>query len=449
MLSNTQLDLTSPINLKATQVVDDLEKKLDVELNFDELIQNNLDELNLDPAKLKQLPEAVGQWIAQIDESTIDLSSVEATLQQTKNLQSDMIEVELDDVLPPSIQEALNEINGQTQALPDELRQLLGLQAQSTLETPQGTEEILSEEPDPLTAPFLHVSEASQAPIVSNPIQVGVAKPQPTQVNSKTQPTLQMNPATQGDVEPAQANVADLDKPIEKSTPTLANQSSIAVKDDGLKLSEKLAQLDISKDFFEQHASKTKFLETQTNSGNNQQQSFQQMPQDGRLFGLQASPQQANPSIHSTSFNQLLSGAKEAPVTGADTPIHVHQQNWGKVLSERLVMMAQRGSQQAYIQIDPAELGPIEVSIRIDSDGANMHFTSQHGQIRDLIENQMNQLRQDFQAEGMNLVDVSVSDQRADAQDHPLSQQANRPELPELSQPSQRPNNDNLLDIFV
>jgi flagellar hook-length control protein FliK len=78
-------------------------------------------------------------------------------------------------------------------------------------------------------------------------------------------------------------------------------------------------------------------------------------------------------------------------------------------LGDRLIALAQHGQLQAKLRLHPAELGALEVRIKLHDDGASVAISSPHGQVRDAIEASLPRLRELFAAQGMNLVDVDVS----------------------------------------
>jgi flagellar hook-length control protein FliK len=73
--------------------------------------------------------------------------------------------------------------------------------------------------------------------------------------------------------------------------------------------------------------------------------------------------------------------------------------------------MANQKLQRAEIKMNPPQLGPIEVRLNISGDQAQVHFTAQHGVVRDALESALPRLREMFGANGLDLVDVNVADQ--------------------------------------
>lgn len=141
-------------------------------------------------------------------------------------------------------------------------------------------------------------------------------------------------------------------------------------------------------------------------------------------------------------------GARPAPVT-----VPVSQPNWAQATGERVLWMVHQKVQSAEIQLDPPELGPLQVRVSVHQDQVSVSFVSAHGQVRDALDMQSLRLREMFEAQGLNLVDVDVSDQgfqgnQSDSRDNPLLTGAGAAEEPVLL--AETPlNSDRLVDQFV
>ena len=74
--------------------------------------------------------------------------------------------------------------------------------------------------------------------------------------------------------------------------------------------------------------------------------------------------------------------------------------------------LAGRNLRSAAIQLDPPELGPLQVQVQAHRDGASVHFTTHSAAVRDLVEQSLPRLREMLESSGMNLVDVNVAQQQ-------------------------------------
>jgi flagellar hook-length control protein FliK len=94
------------------------------------------------------------------------------------------------------------------------------------------------------------------------------------------------------------------------------------------------------------------------------------------------------------------------------------QQGWPDNLGRQLMVMSSQGVSSAQIQLDPPELGSLMVKIQISADQqTSVSFVSQHALVRDTLEQQLSRLQDMFRDQGLNLQDVSVSDQAPQQQE--------------------------------
>ncbi len=87
---------------------------------------------------------------------------------------------------------------------------------------------------------------------------------------------------------------------------------------------------------------------------------------------------------------------------------------WGNTLSQRIVTMITDDVQQARIQLDPPELGSLQVRLQIQNDQATIHVQVQHGHVREALESNAFRLRDALASEGIELdsFDVESEDQQ-------------------------------------
>jgi flagellar hook-length control protein FliK len=95
------------------------------------------------------------------------------------------------------------------------------------------------------------------------------------------------------------------------------------------------------------------------------------------------------------SFNRI-----EAPVT---------QSGWGEAVGNRMLMMVNSKINSANIQLNPAELGPIEIRVNVNNEHATVHFVSNNAAVRDAIEDAFPRLKEMFSQNGLSLSDANVS----------------------------------------
>jgi flagellar hook-length control protein FliK len=117
----------------------------------------------------------------------------------------------------------------------------------------------------------------------------------------------------------------------------------------------------------------------------------------------------------SASIN-ALSGEKLGDIsTQASSRFSINVQfgraEWINDVASQVSKLAAQNLNFAEIRLDPPELGAMQVRVQVNSDQATVSFTAQSSQVRDALEQNGNRLRELFDAEGMNLVDVDVRDQ--------------------------------------
>lgn len=92
-------------------------------------------------------------------------------------------------------------------------------------------------------------------------------------------------------------------------------------------------------------------------------------------------------------------------------PLAMQQGGWSEALVDRVMWLSSQNLKSAEIQLDPAELGRLEVRVNLSQDQAQVTFASPNAGVRDALEGQMQRLRELFAQQGMNLADANVSDQ--------------------------------------
>ena len=101
--------------------------------------------------------------------------------------------------------------------------------------------------------------------------------------------------------------------------------------------------------------------------------------------------------------------APSAPVTVA-TPMG--SSVWADDFAQQVTWMATgKQEQTASLHLNPPDLGPMQVVVKVSDSQATILFTSPHGAVREAIENAMPKLREMMADNGITLGNTSVSDQ--------------------------------------
>lgn len=110
---------------------------------------------------------------------------------------------------------------------------------------------------------------------------------------------------------------------------------------------------------------------------------------------------QANAAIGNTPVN---SNESIATPLGSDT--------WADDFSQKISwMMTSKQEQIAKLHLNPPDLGPLEIVLKISDSQATALFTSPHSAVREAVENALPKLREILADNGITLGNTTVSDQ--------------------------------------
>ncbi|MGK0440693.1 MAG: flagellar hook-length control protein FliK [Pseudohongiellaceae bacterium] len=105
------------------------------------------------------------------------------------------------------------------------------------------------------------------------------------------------------------------------------------------------------------------------------------------------------------SYQQIASVNLQTSVT-----TQVAAPGWGETVMQRVMWMSSQQVRSAEIQLDPPELGSLMVKINTVNDQTTVSFTSSHAVVRDALDQGLPRLRDLMNEQGLDLVDVDVSD---------------------------------------
>lgn len=129
-----------------------------------------------------------------------------------------------------------------------------------------------------------------------------------------------------------------------------------------------------------------------------------------------ASAAMANAANTLATGRQSAEAASAARQTSIDTPLHAN--SWPQQFSEKIVWLARNDQQTAQININPPQLGPIQITVNLSGDQATLAFASPHAEVRQAIESALPQLKEMLSTAGINLgqsnVGANLSQQNPD-----------------------------------
>lgn len=115
----------------------------------------------------------------------------------------------------------------------------------------------------------------------------------------------------------------------------------------------------------------------------------------------------------------------EAATARQEVSVPLHDRNWGPSFSEKIVWVAKNDMQSAQININPPQLGPVQISLQINGDQASAVFASPHAEVRQAIQDSLPQLKEMLSANGINLGQADVGANFAQQQREMPFQSAN------------------------
>ncbi|REC96327.1 flagellar hook-length control protein FliK [Kushneria indalinina] len=110
-----------------------------------------------------------------------------------------------------------------------------------------------------------------------------------------------------------------------------------------------------------------------------------------------------------TGTSPMAPGAAQAVATATLPAMDSDQ--WSTALERHTINLSMRGGGEARLNMNPLELGPLSISLKMGEQSAQLHIASHHAQVRAAVEAALPQLREAFSASGIELGQASVSDQ--------------------------------------
>lgn len=116
------------------------------------------------------------------------------------------------------------------------------------------------------------------------------------------------------------------------------------------------------------------------------------------------SPAQAQATAGSNSTGSAVpAGFGQAPGSAA----------WGQALDQQVMLMLNRGAQEARIRLHPQELGQLDIRLSMGGDRVDLNFSVQHASVAGALQQHMSQLTQMLADQGLSLGQASVSHDQA------------------------------------
>ena len=117
------------------------------------------------------------------------------------------------------------------------------------------------------------------------------------------------------------------------------------------------------------------------------------------------------------AMNNLQASVNNADNANSTPQYQVHSRvgshEWASEVGNHLTMMASHKVQSASLQLNPDNLGPVQVKIEVTNNQANVWFTADHPDTRTALEQSLPRLRELFASQGMSLMDAGVFGQQS------------------------------------
>lgn len=145
-----------------------------------------------------------------------------------------------------------------------------------------------------------------------------------------------------------------------------------------------------------------------------------------------AAPAMSTPPTATSAFDALAAMEANAPTPlDADPvlaePADSQSPDFPDEIGTRLSWLAERRIGHAQIRIAPPELGAVDVRLQVDGDQVKIDFSSPHPEVRAAIEASLPRLREQFDAQGMTLVQAGVGQHAAQREGDDAARSGSRP----------------------
>lgn len=131
----------------------------------------------------------------------------------------------------------------------------------------------------------------------------------------------------------------------------------------------------------------------------------------GNLPGTPLPTQDVTPSIAASNAMPNIPVNNRLPDARQTIAAPLGSNGWADEFSQKINWMSTQQNQVAELHLNPPDLGPLDVVLKISDNQATALFTSPHGAVRDAVENALPKLREALADNGITLGNATVSDQ--------------------------------------
>lgn len=223
---------------------------------------------------------------------------------------------------------------------------------------------------------------------------------------------------------PLQDNAHDVQVTINTQTPSsdakndstieLGKPDVIAPKD--ALIANSVTRAGVSSQFNEAKPLQMQSQDLVLNAANANQDVETPMPLASAISGLQKSL--ATPSIESPQVAQQVATSHVAEAFSGKA-------TWNQAISQRVLWMVGAGEQSATLTLNPPDLGPLQVVVHVHNGMADTRFTSDNAEVRQALQDGMDNLREKMRESGVQLGQTNVQSGDQSRQDFQQTSQQN------------------------
>ncbi len=150
-----------------------------------------------------------------------------------------------------------------------------------------------------------------------------------------------------------------------------------------------------------------------------------------------AAPKEAAANIMQ---NQVMSATQTAAANLANNSLimaHPGKEGWNQAIGQRVMWMVGATQQSATLTLNPPEMGPLQIVINVHNDKADTTFFSDRQEVRQALQDGMDNLREMMKEAGINLGQTNINQRDKTSQEFMHQQQAAQQNLDSKEQAAQ------------
>lgn len=132
---------------------------------------------------------------------------------------------------------------------------------------------------------------------------------------------------------------------------------------------------------------------------------------DEKAIALAAAPQPNAAALAAMQANNATPATAIVAPTLVTINTPVTNEKWGDEFNQKITWLSTQKEQSAELHLNPPQLGPMDVVLKVSGDQATAMFSSPHAAVREAIEQALPKLREMMADSGIMLGNATVNDQ--------------------------------------